>query len=255
MPTLYKLDLSPGDISQAGFYSSTGHGGASAPLTGYPEISRLENILRAENAGASGQHVLDAVNTADYATSWINLCELGPLANSQYDCRGGGAGQPLKCRWKQFFSSSALDETTVCYPLVMVHGMGGGSDHPTASGNVFLEIQALQISGISFEWYCRYRKVSGTATTMSGTNILGNADTADDAEHELIVTIVPATVTGAFPGTGFLGSASVAADGSISLMVDGVEMLAATGLQFVINHLANSNPELYYGRGVWHGIM
>jgi hypothetical protein len=256
---IYKLDLTAGDIAIAHstVFWPTSHGGSDTPDANYPELSKSENIFRDESAGALGQHVLDATLNTDYATSQITLCELGPLAQSQYDCRGGtplGHG-PLKCRWRQFFSSNALAETGVGYPLVMVHGMGGGTDHPTASGNVFLEIQALQDAGANFDWFCRYRKVNGTSTTLTGTNITGSADVADDAEHECIVTIVPSTVTGAYLGTGFLGSAVVASDGAISMTVDGTTVLSATGLQFVINHLATTNPEVYYGRGLWHGIM
>jgi hypothetical protein len=260
---IYKLDLSAGDVTVPGFFHSSAWAGADTPISGYPEFAQLENVHRAENAGASGQHVLDAVDTADYTVTWITLAGVGNLAYGQFDCRGGGAGVPLKVRWKQFFKSSALAEADYSSPLGLAHG-GTAADVPTSPGyftsNLFLQIEMYRDTGTAFWWNIRYRKPNGVGAFNgfnfgnSNGSLTGPTDgVSDDAEHELIVTLVPGTVTGTWPGDGLQGSGSIASDGSVSLSQDGVEVHSITGIPLVINPYAATAPEHYYGKTIWHG--
>jgi hypothetical protein len=50
-----------------------------------------------------------------------------------------------------------------------------------------------------------------------------------------------------------LGTAAVASDGAIAFYMDDALVASFTGLNFVINFKATTNPEVYYGVGLWHG--
>ncbi len=260
--SIYKLDLSAGDFALATgggpSWRSTSFGGSDTPITGYPEFGEMENIYRREGAGGSGQDVIDAYNTADYTIAWITLCGIGPLAYGQYDCRGGGAGKPLKVRWKQFFKSSSLAETGYGVALALTHGSGtpNGSGTGLFSTQVFLLVEMDRTSGATFQWNVIYRTLSAGVLTTAQLNagLTGHSDTSDDAEHEMIVTLVPSTITGGFNGNGTSpGSATVGTDGSIDVSVDGISVLSGSSLKFVINNYATTNPEVYYGKSLWHG--
>src|SRR5262245_3044250 len=129
---IYKLDLTAGDISVPTNFRTVFAGGSDAPMAGYPEISIAERIQRNENAGALGQHVLDE-NGNGYSVCGVFLSNMGNLASGQYDTRGGGAGHPLKCRWRQFFSSVALNEAGYCQPIGFAHG----GTTPASSPGIF----------------------------------------------------------------------------------------------------------------------
>lgn len=257
MPIIYQLaDLTAADFETNGFtfpnfYWSSTWDGTDPPNTDYPEFGQFENIHRAENAGASGQHVLDAIDTGDYSISWITLCGVGNLANGQFDCRGGGPGFPLKCRWQQFFRSSALAEAGYSVPLVLARGDTNGEGPGLLGVETFLLIEMYQDAGTDFQWNIRYDAPGGKIDVNSG--LTGYPGVSDDAEHQMIVTMVPSTVTGAYAGDGSMGGATVASDGSIDLAVDGVSVISASGLQFVINRTATTNPAVYYGKTIWHG--
>lgn len=255
---IYKIDLTAGDISQGSpSYQSSTWGGVGTPRTDYPEIGEIENIQRSEGAGASGQDVLDALDPLHYAFTWITLCGIGPLTNGQFDCRGGGSGQPLKVRWKQFFSTDALAENDFCAPLVIANGGVSGAASGQSTGNVFVELQMNGTGGAGFQWVVSYRTINGSnvfASTDLNPGLDSAPGTADDAEHEMIVTIVPSTVTGAYNGNGSSpGSATVATDGSITVTQDGVTVISGSSLKFVINPYATTNPAVYYGKTLWHG--
>jgi hypothetical protein len=255
---LYKLDLSAGDFSFAGVNFSTAWGGSDAPVSGYPEFAQIENIHRAEAAGASGQDVIDAVNTTQYRFSWVTMAGVGPLLNGQFDCRGGGAGKPIKVRWKQFFKSSALAEAGICVFMAMACGGIGGADAGLGAPEVFFLVEAIQTSGANFQYHVTYGSyVSGTSFSLGEINsgLTSNPGTMDNAEHEMIATIVPSTVTsGVYTGDGtHIGSAVLATDGSIDVSVDGGSVISGTGLKFVINAWTNAAGSLYLGKTLWFG--
>lgn len=259
---IYQLDLAAGDLTFATYpgpsWRSTSWGGSDTPIVGYPELGEMENVERKEGIGASGQDVLDASNTSHYTFTWITFCGIGPLAYGQFDARGGGAGKPLKVRWKQFFKSSSLAETGYNSALVMAHGSGSpmGSGSGLFATQLFFQVEMVRTSGATFQWNVIYRTESGGNMTTANLNpgLTGHADTSDDAEHEMIATIVPSTVTGGgFNGSGGVGSATVAADGSIDVSVDGVSVISGSSLKFAINHLATTSPEIYYGKTLWFG--
>lgn len=259
---VYKLNLNVGDATfdtlsgpDPGHpsYRSSAWGGSNPPTPGYPEFGEMENVERKENAGASGQHVMDASVTTDYTVSWITMCGVGPLINGQWDARGGGAGKPLKCRWKQFLRSSALAEADYSSWLCLCNGGRTGSSSGLFSTNVFIQIEVFRTSGSSYDLYVGYMSISGSLFYFTSTLIGTGA--YDDAEHEMVVTIVPSTVTGAYapnPAVG-PGSAVVASDGSWSLSIDGAVVGGQSGIQFVINPYAITNPDVYYGKTIWHG--
>jgi hypothetical protein len=253
MPTIYGPQAWPDTFSYPSYYQSSAHGGSDTPNADYPELGAAENVEVVVGAGPNGENIVDAVNTADYTVAAVALSGVGDgsIASLQYDARG------LHVRWHHKLLASGLAEAGYGQLLVLTHGGPAGNDPGLGSVNTFLVIEANQTAGANFTWGLRRRRFTG-ATAGSGTSMspsinLG-AGVADDAWHELEVVLTPSTVTGAFAGDGTLGSASVASDGEISFYADGVLVSTQSGLNFVINHRATSNPEVYYGRGVWHGF-
>lgn len=255
--SIYALNLAAADFSYTSpAFRSSAWGGSDTPNASYPEFGEIENVHRAEAAGATGQDVIDAVNTADYTTSWVTLCGIGPLTNGQFDARGGGPGQPLKVRWKQFLKSSALAESGYCSLISLCNGAAGGTGSGLFSNDRFLHIQMHRTTGANFQWYADYGSVSGSAIAAGTVNpypYVSNPGVADNAEHDMLITLVPSTVTGAYDGLGGTGTAVVANDGSWSLTQDGVTVISASGIQLAINFWATSNPAVYYGKTIWFG--
>lgn len=260
---IYKLDLTAGDITVPDTYRPTTWGGPDTPIAEYPELASAENIHRAESAGASGQHVIDAVDTADYTISWFVLTGIGDKTYGQYDCYNGGLG--IKCRFKQFFKASALAEAGYSAPI----NFSNGSTNPETTpgffgGNLFLQIEWYAEdfdTGPNFYWNIRYRKPNLPIATWNGytfgnsnPSLTGPTDgLADDEEHEVIITMLPATVAVGFTGSGLQGSSVVNSDGAISIAVDGTVVHSISGVPFVINYWQTTNPEWFYGKGLWHG--
>ncbi len=250
--SIYKLDLSPGDFSfgTGPSWKSSNWGGSDTPVSGYPEFGEMENVRRNEGTGASSQNVIDAINTADYTISWITLCGVGDQTNGQFDCRGGGAGKPLKVRWKQFLKASSLAETGYGSPLVLANGGGGGTSSGLFSADVFFQLEMFQTVGDDFTWTVEYQKPGVSGYIMQ--SVSGSTGTADDAEHEIIATITPSSVA-SLPGSGSSVGATIPLDGSFDVTVDGVSVVSANGLKFVINGFETSVPNVFYGKTIWHG--
>lgn len=238
-----------GDLSTAGYpgsyFESSAVGGPDAPITGYANLLSAENVHRNEGAGPSGEHVIDAINTGDYTAAGVVFGGFGGLANGQFEVCADG----LTVEWKHYFSSSALAEVGSSDLMTLVNGHADGSGGINQAHR-FLQVRAIQSSGTSFDWNIDYRSVSGG--NFSFPSVVGSADVADDAWHDMKVVVVRSTVTGVYSPP-FVGSASVASDGAITLYVDGVAVITATGLQLVINQHATTNPECYYAKGLWHG--
>jgi len=241
-------------------YISTAIGGSNAPLTNYPEMGREENIKRVSGGGASGQNVIDAADGSLYETAWITLgatSTLGPLAHGQWDARGGGVGKPLKCRWKQFFKISALLESDFCNFLALCcDGLSDGTGTGLGSGGIFLLVYCDRTTGNNFDWKFAYNKPAGSGlVACSLVEVVGSGGTFDDAEHEVIVTITPSTVSDAsgWSGTGIVLGSTIASDGAVDVALDGVSVASASGIQFVINKRRNTLPDVYYGKTIWHG--
>ncbi len=250
--SIYKLDLSPGDFSfgTGPSWKSSNWGGSDTPVSGYPEFGEMENVRRNEGTGATGQNVIDAITTTDYAISWITLCGVGDQTNGQFDCRGGGPGQPLKVRWKQFLKASALNETDYSVPLVLAHGGGGGTSSGLFGADVFFLVEMYRTTGNDFTWAGTYQRPVGSG--FDTFPVSGSTGTADNAEHEIIVTITPSSVA-SLPGSGSSVGATIPTDGSFTVSVDGVTVVSASGLQFAINPFETAVPNVFYGKTIWHG--
>lgn len=248
-----------GTFSTSGFASdvhrSSTFGGPDAPISGYPEFVYLERVERVLSAGPSGENVCDArvvdgpPDEFDLAVAGMHCCAYGSLTGGQFDCRG-----PLHVRMQQFLDSSILTDTQFCAPFYLFHGgsTGSSASFATGTGGQICGVEMVGSGGANFNWGLYYRRNNG-ATAGTSTQVAGSADVADDAWHEIELIITPATVTGAFNGAGGTGSASVASDGSISVLVDSVEVVAVSSAKVVINFLATTNPAVYYAFGHKHG--
>lgn len=247
---IYKLALSHA-FSYAGFFSSSTWGGGDTPNADYPQFAELENVQRVAGGGASGQNVIDAVNHSDYTIAWVTQCGVGNQANGQFDCRGGGVGKPIKIRWKQQFRASALNEVGYSVPLVIGHGGNGGTGNGIFSFQVCFLLEMFQTAGAGFDWVANYLKPGASSFLTEAVN--GSSDTADDAEHEIIVTLTPSTVTGAFPGANSSVGAVIASDGAFDVSVDGASVASASGIKLAINGFSTTTPGVYYAKSLWHG--
>lgn len=248
-----------GTFSTAGFASdvhrSSTFGGPDAPISGYPEFVYLERVERVVGAGPSGENVCDArvvdgpPDEWDLVSAGMHGCAYGPLSGGQFDVRG-----PLHVRLQQFFDSSLMTDLQFAAPFYLFHGGPTGTDaaYATGSGGQICGAEMIGTGGTAFDWWIYYRRNNG-ATAGMATQVQGSADVADDAWHEIELIVTPATVTGAFNGLGGTGSASVASDGSLSLLVDGVEVASVMAAKVVINFLATTNPAVYYAFGHKHG--
>jgi hypothetical protein len=249
-PQVFTSDFSTASYSGDTFESSS-FGGADGTIAGYPEFAFLENVKRVLGTGPSGENVCDVRGAYgspdDYVFAQLTCMGVGPLTGGQYDCRG-----PIHARGK--FKLSSAHMINVGYSEV-IDLFGGG---PTGTSDNFTNttFAGVVMSGAgasaNFNWEVRYTRRNGT---NSGTNttFTGPADVADDAWHTVELIVTPAIVTGAFNGSGGVGSATVGTDGAISVLVDDVEIISLTGLANTINFLATTNPEVYYGFGYKHG--
>lgn len=252
-------DFTTSGLTSDVYRSSTwsGLGGPHAPLTGYPEMVRMERVERVESAGPAGEHVCE-VRTVDgppYSFDSTVAEHLyagyGPLANGQYDCRG-----PIHARYWQKLVGNVIEDIqfAACFYLIHHANTGGVPDFtvgPTGTGAFICGVEMNGTGGTSFEWLLRYYRHNGTI--FSNTQVIGSSDVADDRWVEIELILTPATVTGAYNGTGGTGSSSVASDGSVVVKVDGTEVASVSSAKVVVNKLAISNPEVYYGYGHRHG--
>lgn len=255
---IYKLALTaPFEFSDANppeTYRSTTWGGVNAPLPSYPEFAELENVKMVPGGGPSGQNIIDAVDQLNYTVSWVTLAGVGNQVNGQFDCRGGGPGKPLKVRWQQFMKSSAIQEADFSQALMLANGGGDGSSAGLFGANRFIDLEMSGNGGNDFDWFLGYLKAQSGGTAID--YLAGPThQSCDDQWHEFIVTITPSTINdiSGWDGFGGLPTASVDADGAIEFTIDGTSIISASGLQFVINRFAQTLPNAYFGKTIWHG--
>lgn len=252
-------NFTTGDFTTASYagdvFESSDFGGGDTPITGYGEFGYLEDVKRVLGTGPNGENVVDTRGaygppaSNDYAVSQVTAFAVGDRPDGQYDCRGAGTGIRARC-WAKLLVDMMVD-VGYAEPMNLFGGGPTGTD-PGYNNTVFAGVWMSSAGTAAFNWGVRYRKVNGTVSGASGS-FTGPSDMADDAWHKIELRVKPATVTGAFSGTGFVGSASVATDGEIRVFVDDVEIITLTGLQNTVNYLATSNPDVYYGFGYKHG--
>jgi hypothetical protein len=242
-----------GDFTTASYsgdtFESSSYGGADGTIAGYPEFAFLENVKRVVGTGPSGENVCDLRGTpGGYVDAQLTCMAVGPLSGGQYDCRG-----PIHARCKVKLASQIMIDVGYSEVIDLFGGGPTGNDSNYTNSTFAGVFMSGAGGSANFNWGVRYRRrngsISGTNTNFTG----GPADVADDAWHTLELIVTPATVTGAFNGLGGVGSAVVADDGAISVLLDDVEIISLTGLANTINHLATSNPAVYYGFGYKHG--
>jgi hypothetical protein len=252
MPIIYgPQNFTAGDFTTASYPGDvfeTPPGGSDSPISGYPEFGFLEDVKRVVGTGPNGENVCDVrgaytpPDTDDYVVAQMTCFAVGDLPDGQYDCRG-----PIHARIWTKLRADVMEDITYAEPLNLFGGGPTGTDK-AYNGTVFAGIWMSSAGTSTFEWGVRYRRRNG-GTAGTTTNFTGPSDVADNAWHQLELIVTPATVTGAFNGLGGVGSASVANDGAISVLLDEVEIISLTGLANTINFNSTNNPGVYYGFG------
>lgn len=244
-------------------YQSTEAGGADAPLSGYSEVWGCEDVKTTAAAGPSGQKALTiAPDVTFLSAAGIALIpgRGGTLPSYQWDVRGAGEGVVIE--WWQYFTNNTT-EVSAPNLLALTHGGLGGAGNGLLGSAAWLQFEADITTGSTIEYYLTYQKVNAAGTLALAENLTsGVTDTLDDAWHYMQVVVKPSTVTGSFTGGGNLSGSTVAADGSIHVYVDatsgvphsGTQLFAVTSEKFVVNKQAAPNPDLYYGKALFHGF-
>lgn len=239
-------DFTGGTFAKPTSFQTTAHGGADAPITGYPEFAAGEAVKTVNASGPLGERVLD-VDTgsgSDYSDAGLAMLGVGDLPSGEWDGTDG-----IIVEWDQYFSTTALTQSFLGQAMVLVARLStlGASPDPEVglfTGDSVVWIGFEQTSGANF-FYDIYYVVNGS--TVHNTSV---TDVADNAWHRMKIRYKPGTVTGALVGSYF----PRAADGYFEWLIDGVAAISATNIKFDIpvQSVYSSTPNLLYG--AWHGF-
>ncbi len=262
---IYPLQQFTTSFTQTAAYESTtfanGAGGATAPITGYPELACGENIKTVAGAGPTGQNTIDKSTgpEADYEITGASFLAFGSLASGQFDVRDTGSGI-LTIEMQVFLDATVPAAAAFSGQFILVSGgtaasLANGSGGQTRFNDYVVTVGYFRTGGpgtLPVTWYAQWYKPSG-ATFVTQEIDATAPFTFDDAWHTLKLRVKPSTITGTYSGTGTTGGATAATDGAVEFLIDNVSTVKGTGLQIVVNKLATTQPELYYGRGFWLG--
>lgn len=231
-----------------------------APISGYPEVWLMEDVLTVAGAGPSGETALRAQAASSSWASGIGFGGLGTLSRGQWDMNPSVAGN-FTLRWDQEFRTDYWDVSDYAQLVFLGQDFDHSQDAAVDFGSDFVFIELNQTTGYGFTWGVK-RSFTDTGSGFGSVESNHAASFAvDNTWRTLKLVVVPSTVTGAFAGNGTIGSGALAADGSITLYSKlstdpdsaFVQELSLTSLKFAVNGYETTAGHTTYARGITFG--
>jgi hypothetical protein len=231
-----------------------------APISGYPEVWLMEDVLTVPGAGPNGEIAIRAQAASSSWASGIGFGGMGALTRGQWDMNPAIAGN-FTVEWDQEFRTDYWDVSDYAQLIFIGQDFDHNQDAAVDFGSDFVFIELNQTTGYGFTWGVK-RAFEDTGSGFSSVETNEAASfSVDNTWRTLKLVVIPSTVTGAFAGNGTIGSGSLAADGSITLYSKlstdpssaYVQEFSLTGLKFAVNGYETTSGHTTYARGITFG--